>query len=175
MGEISTQIFWIFELGRQEGLNVPIWMIVGFQQRDWQDCQKFNNDTFYKPLVTSAECIIRTESYPDSGKFLNEDDEYYSLNYGQIKEAFRVLTIDDMLKQNISDNDFRSSNNINDIGCKLYVFDIRYQKKLENAQPIKVEFNFLENVPAGRYGYALVLPNKLATIPTDGQRQFDLT
>ena len=35
--ELNTRNFWIFELGTQEGINVPIWIIVGFQQRDRQD------------------------------------------------------------------------------------------------------------------------------------------
>ena len=42
----------------------------------------------------------------------------------------------------------------------LYVFDIRHQKNLESAQPIKVEFKFSENIPAGIYVYASVLTNK---------------
>ena len=172
MKEVNTQNLWTFELGRQEGLNVPIWIIVGFQQRDRQDSQNLNNDTFYRPPVTSAQCIIGTEKYPDSAILLNYYEDDYSQGYGQIKEAFRALTKDDNLKPYISDNDFGSSNNGKDIGYNLYVFDIRYQKNLESAQPIKVEFS--ENVPAGVYGYALVLTNKLVSISSDGQRHFGL-
>ena len=80
-----------------------------------------------------------------------------------------------MLQPYRSDNDFRSSNNNNDIGYNLYVFDIRYQKNLENAQPIKVEFKFDGVLPAGICGYALVLTNKRISISSDGQRHFDLT
>ena len=50
MKEVNTQNLWTFELGTQEGINVPIWNIVGFQQRDRQDSQKLNNDKFYGPL-----------------------------------------------------------------------------------------------------------------------------
>ena len=56
----------------------------------------------------------------------------------------------------------------------MYVFDIRYQKSFESSQPIKVEFKFDGVVPAGIYGYALVLTNKLISISSDGQRMFDL-
>ena len=42
-----------------------------------------------------------------------------------------------------------------------------YQKNLENGQ-FKMEFNFSENVPAGIYGYILVLTNKLLSKSTDG-------
>ena len=79
-------------------------------------------------------------------------DDDYSQGYGQIKEAFRTLTEDDILYPYISDHDFRSSNEGDNIGYNLYVFDIRYQKNLEAAQSIKVKLNFSENVPAGIYG-----------------------
>ena len=71
MKEVNTQNLWTFKLGTQEGINVPIWIFVAFQQNDRQNDQNLNNDTFYRPLVTSAQCIIGTEKYPDSGIFLN--------------------------------------------------------------------------------------------------------
>ena len=111
---------------------------------------------------------------PDSGILLNYDDDDYNQGYGQIKEDFRALTKDDILQPYISDNDFRSSNNNNDIGYNLYVFDIRYEKDFENSQSIKVEFKFTGVVPAGIYGYALVLTNKRISISSDGQRHSDL-
>ena len=67
---------------------------------------------------------------------MNYDNNDYGQGYRQIKEAFTALTEDDIFKPYISDNDFRSSNDDNDIGYSLYVFDIRYQINLENAQPI---------------------------------------
>ena len=174
MKEVNTQNLWNFELGTQEGINVPIWIILGFQQRTRETSQNENNDTFYRPSVASAQCIIGTEKYPDSGILLNYDDDDYNQGYGQIKEAFRALTKDEVLQPYISDEDFRSSKNNNDIGYNLYVFDIRYQKNFENSQPIKVEFKFIVVVPAGIYGYALVLTNKRISISSDGQPLFDL-
>ena len=56
----------------------------------------------------------------------------------------------------------------------MHVFDIRCQKIFENAQPVKVEFKFSENIPAEIYGYALGLTNRLVSISSDGQRMFDL-
>ena len=174
MKEVNTQNLWNSELGTQEGINVPIWIIIGFQQQDRQNSQNENNDTFYCPSVTFAQCIIGTAKYPDSGILLKYDDDDYNQGYGQIKEAFRALTKDDILQPYIFDEDFRSSNNNNDFGYNLYVFDIRYQKKFQNSQPIKVEFKFTGVVPAGIYGYALVLTNKKISISSDGQRHFDL-
>ena len=174
MKEVNTQNVWSVELGTQDGINVPIWIIIGFQQQDRQNSQNENNDTFYWPSVTSAQCMIGTEKYSDSGILLNYDDDDYNQGYGQIKEAFRALSKDDILQPYISDNDYRSSNNNDDFGYNLYVFDTRYQKNFENAQPIKVEFKFDQPIPVGIYGYALVLTNKKISISSDGQRHFDL-
>ena len=174
MKEVNTQNFWTFELGTQEGINIPTWVFVAFQQNDRQNDQNLNNDTFVRLPVISAQVVIGTERYPDSGILLNYDDDDYSQGYGQIKEAFRALTKDDILKPYITEDDFRSSNNGNDIGYNIYAFDIRYQKNFENAQPVKVEFKFSANIPAGVYGYALVLTNRLISITSDGQRMFDL-
>ena len=175
MKEVNTQNLWNFELGTQEGVNVHLWIFVAFQQSDRQNSQNENNDTFYRPLVTSAQCIIGTEKYPDSGILLNYNDDDYSQGYGQIKEAFKALTKDDLLQPYISDDDFRSNNDGDNIGYNIYAFDIRYQKNFESSQPIKVEFKFDGDIPAGIYGYALVLTNKLVSISSDGQRMFDLS
>ena len=174
MKEANTQNLWVFKLGTQEGINVPIWIFVVFQQNDRQNDQDLNNDSFYGPLVTSTQCNIGTEKYPDSGILLNYNDDDYSQGYGQIKEAFKALTKDNILQPYISENDFRSSNDVNDIGYNTYVFDIRYQKNFESSQPNKLEFKFDGVVPAGIYGYALVLTNRLVSISSDGQRMFDL-
>ena len=175
MKEVNTQNLWIFELGTQEGINVPKWIFVAFQQSDRQNDQNLNNDTFYRPPVTSAQGIIGTEKYPDSGILLNYNDDDYSQGYGQIKEAFKALTKDNLLQPYISEHDFRSSNNGDSIGYNIYAFDIRYQKDFKSSQPIKLEFKFDGVIPAGIYGYALVLTNRLISISSDGQRMFDLT
>ena len=174
MKEVNTQNFWTFELGTQEGINIPTWIFVAFQQNYRQHDLNLNNDTFFRLPVIYAQVVIGKERYPDSGILLNYDDDDYSQGYGLIKEAFRALTKDDILKPYITEDDFRSFNEGNIIGYNIYAFDIRYQKNFENAQPVKVEFKFSENIPAGIYGYALVSTNKLISISSDGQRMFDL-
>ena len=76
--EVKNQNFWNFELGSQESMNVPIWINIGFQQRDRQDSQKLNEDTFCRLPVVSAQCVIGTEKYTDAGIILNYDDPDYS-------------------------------------------------------------------------------------------------
>ena len=174
MKEVNTQKFRTFELGTQEGINIPSWIFIAFQQNDRQHDQNINNDTFVRLAVISAQVVIGTERYPDSAILLNYDDDDYSQGYGLIKQAFKALTRDDILQPYISEDDFRSSNEGNILGYNIYAFDIRYQKNFENAQPVKVEFKFSENINAGIYGYALVLTNKLISIGSDSQRMFDL-
>ena len=175
MKEVNTQNFWTFELGTQESINILTWIFVVFEQNDRQHDQNLNNDTFIRLPVISVQVVIGTERYPDSAILLNYEDDDYSQGYGQIKEAFRALTKDGILQPNICEDDFRSSNEGNNIGYNIYAFDIRYQKNFENAQPVKVEFKFSENIPAGIYGYSLILTNRLTSITSDGQRMFDLT
>ena len=172
--EVTTQNLWSFELGTHENMNVPIWIIVGFQQRDGQDSQKLANDNFCRLPITSAQCIISTEKHLDSAIFLNYDDDDYNEGYGLMKQAFKALTKDDILEPYISEHDFGTTKDGNNICYILYAFHIRYQKNFESAQPIKVEFKYSGNVDAGIYGYALVLTNRLVSISSDGQRHFDL-
>ena len=148
--------------------------MVGFQQSDRQHDQNLNIDTFFRRPVISAQGIIEGEKNPVSAILLNYDDDDYSQVYDQIKEAFRSLTKDDILKPYMSDNDFRSSNVGDNIGYNIYAVDIGYQKNLESSQPIKVEFKFNGVISLGVYGYALVLTNKLMSISSDCQRIFHL-
>ena len=78
MKEVKTQNLWSFELGTHEGVNIPIWIIIGFQQRESQDSQNMNIDTFYRPLITSAQCIIGTEKYPDTVILSDYGDDDYN-------------------------------------------------------------------------------------------------
>ena len=106
---------------------------------------------------------------------LNYDDDVYAQGNSQIKEAFRALTKENILQRYLSDDDFRSSKvRADDVGYNLYVFDISYQKNFTNSQPIKVELKFDGVVPNDINGYASVLTNRLISISSDGQLQFDL-
>ena len=59
-------------------MNVPIWIIIGFQQRDRHDSQNLNKDIFCRLPVVSAQCVTGTEKYPDAGILLKKDDAHYS-------------------------------------------------------------------------------------------------
>ena len=98
MQEVKNQKVWQFHLGAEKGLNMPIFIIIGFQQQDKENSQNLNVDTFCRLPVTTSQCIIGSEKYPDSAILLNYDDDDYSQGYEQIKQAFRALTKDDILK-----------------------------------------------------------------------------
>ena len=124
--------------------------------------------------LDSGQCIIVIEKYPDNGSLLNFNGDDCSQGYHPIKEAFRALTHDNTLQPYMSENDYRLSNDGDNIGYNIHVFDIRYQKNFESAQPIKVESKFDGVKNAGRYGFALVLTRKMFSISSDAQRMFDL-
>ena len=134
-----------------------------------------NRDTFFRLPGTSAPCTIVAGKYTDAAILINYDDDDFARGYGLIKEAFRALRKDDILQPYKADFDFRSSNvTVDDVGYKLYVFDIKYQRSFTAAQTIKVEFKFVGVVPNDTNGYALILTTKLVKRSSDGQRHFDL-
>ena len=175
MKEVNNQKIWNFELGSQENMNVPIWLIIGVQQQDRQDSQNLNNDTFCRLPVVSAQCSFGTEKNPDAGILLNYDDDGYSQGYHQTEEAFKALTKDDILQPYISEEGFKSSKvRVDVVGYNIYVFDIRYQMNYTASEPIKVEFKIDGLVSNNVNGYALVLTIKLVSISSDGQHHLVL-
>ena len=168
MKEANNQNLWNFQLGSQESMNIPIWIIIGFQQKDRQDSQIFYDDTICRLPVTSAQCLIGTEKYPDNSILFNyddddDDDDEYGHGYDQIKEVFRASTKDDILQSYTSSDKFRSSNvTADDVGYNLYVFDIPYQQNLTGSQPIKIVFKIDGIVPNHVSGFALVLKNEIS-------------
>ena len=75
MKAVNTQNFWTFELGTQEGINIPIWIFVHFKQNDRQHDQNLNNDTFVRLPVISTQVVIGRNRYLDSGILSNYDDD----------------------------------------------------------------------------------------------------
>ena len=106
--------------------------------------------------------------------FLIYNDDNFSQAYRQSEEVYRTLTKDKLLQLYIIEDDFSSSNDGDIDDYNIHAFDIRCQKNFERGPSVKVEFKLDGVVPAGMYGYALVLTNRLVSISSDGQRIFDL-
>ena len=62
MKKVNNQNHWNLELGSQKRMNVLLWLIIAFQQRDRRDSQNLNNITFCRLPLNSAECNIGTEN-----------------------------------------------------------------------------------------------------------------
>ena len=68
--KVNNPNVWNFEVGSQESTNKPIWIIIRIQQRERQNTQIWNQDTFCRLPLTSAQSIFVTENYPDVGILL---------------------------------------------------------------------------------------------------------
>ena len=134
--------FWNFELGTD--INVPIWIFSFFQQSDRQHDQNLNNDTFCRLPVTTAQCIIGTEKYPDVGILSNYNDDDYAPAYFLLKEAPKAMTNDNILMVYIIESDFRSFNDDDDIGYNVHACDIRYQNFSMAVHHEKLNLNLIE-------------------------------
>ena len=67
MKDVTTENNWTFELGLRDGIDLPIYGIVGFLQRDQFNQQHQITDRFYRPSIVNAQCIIGNEKFPDAG------------------------------------------------------------------------------------------------------------
>ena len=120
--------------------------------------------------VTSAQCIIETEKYPDVGKSLNEDDDDYSQVYGQVRSLNKRWHPSSI---KIFDN-FRSSIvGADDICYNIHIFVVTNQQNSTASQPAKAEFKFDGVVPNDMNVHAFVLTSNLVSVNSDWQRHFD--
>ena len=178
MEDVTAENNWTFEPGVGHGIDIPFYVIAGFLQRDQFNQQHENIDTFFKPSVVNAQCIIGNQKLPDGREKCIYAIDKFSQVYGEIVSSFRHLATDNILQLYITQKDFITSNNYPDgnPGYNLYVFDIRHHQDYSSAQPSKVTFDFKPAVPVATslIGYALLLTNKKISISSDGQRQFDL-
>ena len=84
-------------MGSQGSMNVPVWNLIGFQQRERQDTQKLSKDSFCRLPVTSAQIITGREKKLEARVFLNYDKNDHTHGFSHFKKDFRALTKDDIL------------------------------------------------------------------------------
>ena len=58
MKDVTTENNWTFELGVGDGTDFPIYVVIGFMQRDQFNQQHQNIDIFDRPSVTIAQCFL---------------------------------------------------------------------------------------------------------------------
>ena len=52
---VFTEKNWTFVLGVGKGIDIPVYVVVAFMQRDQFNQQHQNNDTLYIPIVVNAQ------------------------------------------------------------------------------------------------------------------------
>ena len=102
----------------------------------------------------------------------------FSQAYVEIVSCFRLLAKDNFLRAYNTQKDFITSNNYRDGNPKFSfdVFHFQHHRVYSSAQPFKVRIDFGPAIPAATnlIGYAFVFTNKLVSVSSDGQKQFDL-
>ena len=53
--DVTTENVWTFELGVEDGVDIPIFVVLGFMQRDQFKQQHQNKDSSYRPSVVNAQ------------------------------------------------------------------------------------------------------------------------
>ena len=126
---------WTFELGVGNGVDAPLYIRVGFVQRDQFNQQQQNIDTFYRASVANTQCTIGSEQFPDAGINCKFAIDKYSQAYEENVSCIRHSAKDNILQPYITQKDFISSNSYPDGNpCNnLYVFDIRHHQDYRSA------------------------------------------
>ena len=106
MKDMTTEKIWSFELGVRNGIDVPIYIIVGFMERDQFNLHYQNNDICYRPSVVNAQAIIGSEKFLDAGINCNYANDKLSQAYGEHVSWFRHLAKDDILYTYFTQKDF---------------------------------------------------------------------
>ena len=94
MKDVTTENNWIFELGVGDCIDISIYVIVRFMQRVQFNQQHQNKDTFYRSTSVNAQCIIRSEKFPDAGTNCKYAIDKFSQEYGEIVSCFRLIAKD---------------------------------------------------------------------------------
>ena len=126
MRSVDAQNTWNFELGVENGSSMLSY--IRFLQTDRLNSQELSNDTFFRPPVNNAQCIIGTEKNPETGLNCDYENEMHCQAQGENVSCFGQLTKDNIFHPYWTQPDFRRENDRNQMGYKLYVFDVRYNQ-----------------------------------------------
>ena len=106
MKDVTTENNWTFDVGVGDGIDIPIYVTVGFMQGDQFNQQHQSNDTFYRPSIVKAKCVVGSGKFPDAGVNCNYAIDKYSQAYGENVSCFRHLAKDKILQPYITQKDF---------------------------------------------------------------------
>ena len=75
----------------KSGIDVPLQLVVGFQQRARLNSQELLDDSFFRHRDTFAQYVFGTEKYPDAGINSSFVDDKYCQGYDEIVSCFMQL------------------------------------------------------------------------------------
>ena len=90
--DVFNRNIWFFESSIGIETNVPFYVIVGFQKTSCLGDQNANNDVFYRPTVSRAQCKTRTEKHPDAGLSCDYPIGRKFQAYGEVVSRSRRLS-----------------------------------------------------------------------------------
>ena len=96
MKDVTTENNWTFELAVGDGIDLPVYVVLRFMQRDQFNQQHQINATFYRPSVVAAQCKIGSEKFLDAGILCNYAIDNYSQAYAEFACCFRHLAKDNI-------------------------------------------------------------------------------
>lgn len=162
---------WTFELGVEAGMDIPIYVIVGFQTATRMGpSQEQNNGIFDRLDVIGASLKIGSERYPDNEMQIDYNRNNYVQPYDELKRFKKEYIGEQSLGPFVTYKEFKDLYN-------LYVFDIRNQKEHLSAQQIQIKFQFrtgYDAVAQNATAFALVLKNRVIEISSQSNKQFDI-
>ena len=177
MKDVTAENGWLFGLGVGDGINIPIYVIVGFMQRHQFNQQHRSEHNFSRPSVINAQRFIGIGKYPDAGINFNYAIGNFSQGYGEIDSCFKHFAKDIILQPFFTQEVFITSNYYREgnPGYNLHIFDVRHHQDFSSAQPVKVRFEFRPAVPAATklIWCTLLLTNKLVPVSSNVKRRFD--
>ena len=166
---INANRKWTFEIGQETSIDIPLQIIVGFQSIERLQSQTQNNGVFDQLNITSAQCRIGTDRYPDQPYTL----DYTRNKYNDAYEAVRNYYYDFMEGKSSPYLTFKDLKTL----YPFLLFDLRAQKEYLASQPIYIDIEFAEGFDAvgGDYmGIAVSSSRKVLSVSSDGKQQFEL-
>ena len=170
---VDAQKGWFFGLRVKSSKDVPIYVMVGFQNRDGFHKAATNTGIFYRPRFFIPQINIGKESFLEKRTNIDYAKDTVSQDYEERVLHFRHSSRDNILRLYKSQHDIRR-----DEQFRLYVFDERYQKHFSSPHNVKKDFTFRNEaahvISAGTVGYELIWTIQLLSISSDCHRYFDL-
>ena len=100
MKEVKNQNLWNFELGSQERMIVPVWIIIGLQ-RSAGILLPYDDDNYSQGYAQIKEAF-RASTKEDIIQPYTTDDDFRSSDDGVVELGYNLCVFDERCQQNFS-------------------------------------------------------------------------